>query len=53
MNADKILVLEDGRSVGVGTHEELIVSCPVYREIYASQFGEGSLPELTNGGETE
>lgn len=37
--ADKILVLEDGAAVGVGKHEELLVSCPVYKEIYESQFG--------------
>ena len=38
MQADKILVLEDGASVGLGTHAELLESCPVYREIYDSQF---------------
>ena len=37
-HADKILVLEDGEMVGMGTHEELLVSCPTYEEIYASQF---------------
>lgn len=37
--ADKILVLEDGAAVGLGKHEELLVSCPVYKEIYESQFG--------------
>ena len=36
--ADRILVLDDGRLVGSGTHEELLASCPVYQEIYASQF---------------
>ena len=40
MHADKIVVLEDGEAVGVGTHEELISTCEVYREIYQSQFGE-------------
>ena len=35
--ADRILVLEDGICVGSGTHEELLVSCPVYREIHAVQ----------------
>ena len=39
MNAEHILVLEDGRSIGYGTHEELMRSCPVYREIGASQMG--------------
>ena len=36
-HADKILVLDDGRLVGVGKHEELLASCAVYREIYDSQ----------------
>ncbi len=38
MNADRILVLEDGRSEGLGTHEELLKNCEAYREIYESQF---------------
>lgn len=37
-HADKIVVLEDGRAVGIGTHTELLKSCPVYAEIYYSQF---------------
>ena len=36
--ADLILVLEDGRLVGKGTHEELLNQCEVYREIYESQY---------------
>ena len=40
-HADKILVLDDGELVGVGKHEELLVSCEVYREIYESQNAEG------------
>lgn len=36
--ADKILVLDDGEAAGIGTHEELLESCEVYREIYYSQF---------------
>ena len=39
MQHDHILVLEDGRTLGYGTHEELLTSCPVYREIYESQMG--------------
>lgn len=37
-NADLIIVLDDGRAVGMGTHDELLASCEVYREIYATQF---------------
>ena len=40
LSMDKILVLDDGRLVGMGTHEELLRSSPVYREIYHSQFPE-------------
>lgn len=36
--ADQIIVLDDGEAVGMGTHEELLVSCPAYQEIYYSQF---------------
>ena len=36
--ADLILVLEDGHVEGMGTHEQLLASCPVYQEIYSSQF---------------
>ena len=38
MYADKILVLDDGKIAGQGTHEELLNSCEVYQEIYYSQF---------------
>ena len=37
-HADKIVVLDDGKAVGIGTHEELLASCEVYREIYRSQY---------------
>lgn len=40
LRADQIIVLEAGRMVGQGTHEELLQTCPVYREIVASQFSE-------------
>ncbi len=37
-NADKIIVLEDGKMVGEGTHDTLMENCKVYREIYHSQY---------------
>ena len=37
MNADSILVLDDGRQVGLGKHDELLGSCEIYKEIYESQ----------------
>ncbi|HEX6217408.1 MAG TPA: ABC transporter ATP-binding protein, partial [Vicinamibacterales bacterium] len=37
MNADRIVVLDDGRVAGIGTHRELLQTCEVYREIAASQ----------------
>lgn len=40
-NADHILVLEDGESIGYGTHEELMKHCSVYSEISKSQMGQG------------
>ena len=39
-HADRILVLDDGKAAGLGTHEELLETCPVYQEIYYSQFDE-------------
>lgn len=39
MNADHIMVLEDGRCIGFGTHEELLENCETYREISVSQLG--------------
>lgn len=37
-HADKIIVLDEGEAVGIGTHDELLEVCEVYREIYESQF---------------
>lgn len=36
--ADQIIVLDDGAMAGIGTHEELLKDCPIYQEIYYSQF---------------
>ena len=41
MHADHIMMLEDGKVIGYGSHEELLESCPGYREIYDAQMGEG------------
>ena len=38
IDCDKILVLDDGRQVGFGTHDELLKNCDVYKEIYYSQY---------------
>ena len=40
INADKIIVLDKGCIVGIGTHSELLDKCKIYKEIYKSQFGE-------------
>ena len=42
-DADKIIVLDEGRMVGIGTHEELMKSCPVYQEIARSQLSSEEL----------
>ena len=44
-HADRILVLDEGRLAGSGTHEELLKTCPVYREIAMSQLSEAELKE--------
>jgi ATP-binding cassette subfamily B protein len=40
MDADQIVVLDQGKVAGLGTHEELLGSCSVYKEIAASQLSE-------------
>ena len=47
--ADQILVLDDGTLAGAGTHQELMETCSVYREIYFSQFPE-ERPAVNKGG---
>jgi ATP-binding cassette subfamily B protein len=44
-DADKIIVLDDGRVNAVGKHEELLETCPIYREVYESQNEGGALHE--------
>ncbi len=46
MQSDLILVLEDGQVIGQGTHEELLLSCETYREIYKSQMGGAELADV-------
>lgn len=46
MNADKILVLDEGKVVGQGKHKELLKNCEVYKQIALSQL---SKEELENG----
>jgi len=43
MDADKILVLDDGKIAGIGKHKQLLESCPVYKEIALSQLSEEEL----------
>ena len=43
MDADKIIVLDDGRAVGIGTHKQLLETCPVYQQIAASQLSKEEL----------
>ncbi len=43
MHSDRIFVLSDGRLVGAGPHEELLGTCPIYREIFLSQTGGGAV----------
>jgi ATP-binding cassette subfamily B protein len=41
MNASRILVLDEGREIGYGTHKELMESCEVFNEIAVTQMGAG------------
>ena len=43
LDADRILVIDDGMIVGQGTHEELLSTCPLYREIAEIQLGKEAI----------
>ena len=43
MNAEQIIVLDEGKVMGIGTHEELLKNCPTYYEIAASQLSKEEL----------
>lgn len=43
LDADKIVVLDEGKIAGIGTHRELLTSCPIYYEIAASQLSKEEL----------
>ncbi|MBC7093717.1 ABC transporter ATP-binding protein [Candidatus Bipolaricaulota bacterium] len=47
--ADKIVVLDQGRIAAVGTHQKLMNTSPIYRDIYASQLGNGAVAEVGHG----
>ena len=46
INADRIIVMDDGKAVGIGTHKELLETCEVYRSIVASQLSEEEVSEI-------
>jgi len=48
LNADKIVVLDEGRIAGIGTHSELMKSCEVYRQIAHSQLSQKDLSAIDN-----
>lgn len=50
MHADKIIVLDDGAAVGIGTHAELLKTCSVYHEICATQYSEEELQQQEREG---
>ena len=47
--ADQIIVMDDGQAVGIGTHEQLLENCEIYREIYESQFKKEDLQNQKGG----
>ncbi len=46
LNANKIVVLDRGQIVAMGTHAELLANSPIYREIYQSQLGNGEIAHV-------
>ena len=50
LHADQIIVLDEGKIVGIGTHDTLVKDCEVYREIYESQFGSSTSENNGEGG---
>lgn len=48
--ADQIIVMDDGQVAGIGTHEQLLEQCEIYREIYESQFKKEDLQKTNEGG---
>lgn len=48
MNADHIVVLDEGKIVGIGTHQELLKNCQIYQEIAYSQLSEEELNYAKN-----
>lgn len=53
LNADQIIVLDEGKIAGMGTHQELLESCEVYRQIAASQLSESELKNQGRKGSVE
>ena len=49
LSLDEIIVLHEGEMIGRGTHEELLLSCPEYRDIYRTQMGEAETPAVRHG----
>ena len=52
-DADKIIVLEDGEMLDIGTHEELLKRCEIYKEIHYSQIPEEPEKKNTSAEEAE
>ncbi|MCQ2508015.1 MAG: ABC transporter ATP-binding protein/permease [Dorea sp.] len=53
MNAEQILVMDEGKIVGKGTHRELLLHCPTYMEIARGQLSEAEIAQALKGGEPD